>query len=93
MQHSSFEVQHCVRHTEGGRGEGKEVVVREGGLTGDRLFVISATCPLLSIMRKALCSENCLAQSQPVSCTSCDLVCVSSDGKKSISLRLSLSSS
>ena len=78
---------------------GGEILV--WSVTGDHLLVISATCPLLScsdvsdchrpfsIMCGALCSDNFLAQSQLVSCTSCDLVCVSSD-EKGISLRLSL---
>ena len=47
-------------------------------VTGDHLFVISATCPLLScsdvsdchspfsVMCIALCSDHCLAQGQPV---------------------------
>ena len=34
-------------------------------------------------MCKALCSDNCLAQGQPVSHTSCDLVCVHRDEKGS----------
>ena len=42
-----------------------------------------------SIMCVALRSDNCLAQGQPVSCISCDLVCVSSD-ERGISRRLSL---
>ena len=45
-----------------------------------------------SIMCIALRSDNFLAQGQPVSCTSCDLVFVSSD-EEGISLRLSLQSS
>ena len=57
-------------------------------MTGDHLFVISATCPLLScfdvsdchkpfsIMCFAFCSDNCLAWGQPVSCTSCDFLYV-----------------
>ena len=70
-------------------------------MTGDHLFVISATCLLLScsdvsdchrqfsIMCIARCPDNCLAQGQPVSCTSCDIVSVSSD-EKGISVTLSL---
>ena len=48
-------------------------------VTGDQLFVISVTCPLLScfdvsdcyspfsVMRAAFCSDNCLARGQAVS--------------------------
>ena len=55
------------------------VGVGGGGVTGDHIFLISATCPLLSCsdvsdfhrpfstMCIALCAENYLAQGQPVS--------------------------
>ena len=55
-------------------------------VTGDHLFVISATCPLLScsyvsdhhrpfsVMWKALCSDTCCLNANQTVCTSCDLV-------------------
>ena len=63
-----------------GTGGGKEEK-GEGGrcVTGDHLFIISATCSVLSwfavndchspfsVVCIALCSGNCLAQGQPVS--------------------------